>query len=214
MRRIILALALGLCASGVAFADPPTPEPQASPGAIASGLIGDADAEGVFEIVPTEHLVAVRHIRSGLTCRMDPNNGNRLVIFPQAARGEDVACESSSDNHTTIKLYATRFSFRTNIADQVSGSVAAIQQRYPDARPFQIALRASSDGLPPSQTTHFLITEGGVQEYTRVSVAMIRGWVFKLRYTAPAANDAAAQRAALTADRIWAQTLDEIAHPH
>ena len=213
MRQLFCALAFALIAAP-AWAQGTEEEPQASVGSLASGLIGDADAEGVFDIVPAEHQVAVRHTRSGLVCRMDPNGANRLIIFPEAARGEDVACETS-DGNATIKLYATRFSFRTNVADQLAGSATAIQHHFPDARPFQMTLRASADGLPPSQTAHFLVHEAnGPQQYTRVSVAMIHGWVFKLRYTAPAANDAAAQQAALVADRVWAEALSEIAPPH
>lgn len=211
MRQLVCALALAALAASPALADPPAGELNASPGAIATGMIGDADAEGVFEVVPAEHTIAVRHTRSGLVCRMDPNDANRLIIFPQAARGEDVGCETSNARED-IKLYATRFSFATNVNQQIQGASAAIQSHFPGATPYQMALRASSDGLPPSQSAHFIIRgENGAREYTRVSVAMIRGWVIKLRYTAPAATDAAAQQDALMADRVWAEVLSEIA---
>lgn len=211
MRTLFCALALSVFGLGPARADPPQGELNASPSAIASGLIGDADAEGVFEIVPAEHQVAVRHLRSGLVCRMDPNDANRLIIFPQAARGEDVGCETSNARED-IKLYATRFSFATNVNQQIQGASAAIQAHFPGATPYQMALRASSDGLPQSQSAHFIIRgENGARAYTRVSVAMIRGWVIKMRYTAPAASDASAQQDALMADRVWAEVLSEVA---
>ena len=211
MRRLVCALAFVLIARP-AWGQGSEGEPAASIGSLASGLIGEADAEGVFDIVPAEHEIAMRHTRSGLVCRMDPNGANRLIIFPEAARGEDVACETTN-GHATIKLYATRFSFHTTMAEQISGSAAALRQHYPDAQPFQMSSRASMGGLPPNQTAHFLVRESGVQQYTRVSVAMIRGWVFKLRYTAPAASDDAARQAALAADRIWVETLSDIAAP-
>jgi hypothetical protein len=203
MRPLLCALALSVFLACPAKADPP---------ADAARLIGQASADGVFTVVPSEPTVAVRHTRSGLVCRMNPANTNRVIIFPQAARGEDVGCESSSAGEQ-IKLYATRFPFATTVAQQVQGAAAAIQQHYPGARPYQMALRASADGLPPSQSAHFVVRNSdGAQEYTRVSVAIINGWVIKLRYTAPAADDETTQRDALIADRIWASVLGEFAH--
>lgn len=203
MRRLLCALALSMVVSAPAWADPP---------ADAARLIADASADGVFNVVTGEQSVAVRHVRSGLVCRMDPANTNRVIIFPQAARGEDVGCESSNGREQ-IKLYATRFPFTTTVAQQVQGASAAIAQHFPGARPYQMALRASADGLPPSQSAHFVVQgRDGVQEYTRVSVAMINGWVIKLRYTAPAADDETVQRDALVADRVWAGVLGEFAH--
>jgi hypothetical protein len=217
MRGLFCAFAFALIATpALAQQTPissPSPASTPAPSAAATALIAAADAQGVFEALASDNQIAVRHMRSGLTCRMDTGDANRLVVFPQAARGEDVACEASH-GRVSVKLYATRYSFRTTVTEQVAGTVAVIQQRYPDARPFQMTLRGAGEGLPPSQSAHFLITEGGAQEYTRVSIAMIRGWAFKLRYTAPAASDAAAQQAALAADRLWAQTLTEIARPH
>jgi hypothetical protein len=209
MRRLLCALAFVLIAAP-AWAQGTEDEPEASVGSLATGLIGDADAEGVFEIVPAEHEVAVRHIRSGLVCRMDPNSAYRLIIFPEAARGEDVGCELR-DGDAVIKLYATRYSFPTTVAQQVAGATAIILQHYPGARPLQLAQHASANGLPASQSAHFLVRDAaGAQDYTRVSVAMIQGWVIKLRYTAPAADDAAAARVAQIADAVWRQTLSEI----
>ena len=134
MRPLLCALALSLIALAPARADPPEGELNASPGAIADGMIGDADAEGVFEVVPDEHLIAVRHTRSGLVCRMDPAHANRLVIYPQAARGEDVGCESRSDSGEMIKLIATRYSVQATLDDQVRLTESLIRRQFPDAR--------------------------------------------------------------------------------
>jgi hypothetical protein len=203
MRPLLCALALFIFVALPARGDPP---------ADAARLISDASADGVFTVVTGESTVSVRHTRSGLVCRMDPAATNRVIIFPQAARGEDVGCESSNGREQ-IKLYATRFPFTTTVAQQVQGASAAIQQHFPGARPYQMALRASADGLPSSQSAHFVVqSPDGGQDYTRVSVAMINGWVIKLRYTAPAADDEATQRDALVADRVWAAVLGEFAH--
>ena len=88
MRRLFCTLALSLMASPV-FADPPAA--NVSPGAVGRELIARANADGVFELAATDaQTIVLRHSRSGLTCRMHAASANRLLIFPQAARGEDV----------------------------------------------------------------------------------------------------------------------------
>lgn len=212
MRQLLCALALAALSATPAFADEPEGELNASPGAIATGLIGDSNAEGVFEVYPSEHDVVVRHIRSGLICRMPENNANRLIIFPQAARGEDVACETT-DGHETIRLFATRFPFATTLRAQIDGASAVITRQHPDARPFPFSTAIAATGLPESSSAHFIVTNDGVRTYTRVSVAIIGEWVIKMRYTSPAADDTAAREAAQLSGRFWASVLQELPSP-
>lgn len=212
MRQLLCALALAALSAAPVFADEPEAELNASPGAIATGLIGDSNAEGVFEVYPSEHDVVVRHIRSGLICRMPEANANRLIIFPQAARGEDVACETT-DGHETIRLFATRFPFNTTLQAQVDGASAVIARQHPDARAFAASTAIAATGLPESRSAHFIISNNGVRSYTRVSVAVIDGWVIKMRYTAPAADDTAAREAAQLSGRFWAGVLQEMPLP-
>lgn len=209
MRQLLCALALAALSASPARADPPEGELQASPGAIATGLIGDSGADGVFEVYPSEHDVVVRHIRSGLICRMPEDHANRLIVFPQAARGEDVACETS-DGRETIRVFATRFSFPTTLQAQIDGASAAIVRQHPDAHPINLSTAVALTGLPESRSAQFIISNGGVRTYTRVSVAVINGWVFKMRYTAPAADDTAAREAAQLSGRFWAGVLQEL----
>lgn len=210
MRRLVCAIALSLIAAP-ALADPPEGELQASPGAIASGLIGDSAAEGVFEVAPDEHLVAVRHARSGLVCRMAPDNANRLVIFPQAARGEDVACDSS-DGRQTITLYATRFSFATTLDEQAVGAEAAIRQRYPDAQVVPLAANGNSTQAP-HRTLQFLVHRQSdrARMFTSASIAIIGEWVIKSRYTVLAPDDAAIREGQRMAEATFAVTLGDLA---
>ncbi|WP_395645629.1 hypothetical protein [Terricaulis sp.] len=208
MRQHLCALALAALSASPALAQVEE-ELDASVGAIASGLIGDSDAEGVFEVYPAEHDVVVRHIRSGLICRMPETSANRLIIFPEAARGEDVACETS-DGRETIRIFATRFSFATTLRAQIDGAAAVIQRQHPDAQPFTAATAIADSGQPASRTAQFIIAANGARSYTRVSVALVDGWVIKLRYTAPAANDAAAREAAQLSGRYWAGLLDDL----
>jgi hypothetical protein len=209
MRRLMCALALALIASP-AFADPPRGEPRASSGAIGLELIADANAEGVFELLPSEpHTIVLRHARSGLTCRMSADAANRLIVFPQAARGEDVACETTAAGETIV-LFATRFSFATSLDEQIAGVEAAVQRHFPDAQPYAATREIASDTLPPHRSAAFIVTRAGQRTFTSASVAQIGDWVIKLRYTAPAADDAAARRAETTAGRTFAAALAEI----
>lgn len=204
MRRLICALAL----SWIAIA-PASAQDQSA----ARAIIAAAGADGVFEPVGAENVVAVRHARSGLVCRLDPAFTNRIVLYPQAARGEDVSCDSHGAGNVFVTLYATRFGFETTLDEQLAGAADAIRQRYPDARPLPATGDVSEAGVP-AQSTHFLVTRNGVQMYTRASVAQIGQWVIKLRYSAPAPDGAAAAAAEQTATALWRATLQEMVAEH
>jgi hypothetical protein len=205
MRRILCALAL--LVSPPAWAQTP---PEALPDiSAAQAIVHAANAEGVFTPLPGEHRIVVRHTRSGLTCRFEPTWSNRIVIFAEAARGEDVACESSFGQRV-IRLYATRYAFHTTLDEQFSGAVAALQQRSPQARPLQAAAQITT--TPPSQSAHFLIPAPSGQTYSRVSVAMNDDWVIVMRYIAPAPDADAAHRAEQTSSALWASVLGEVAN--
>jgi hypothetical protein len=214
MRWLICALVFSMFASAPALADPPADEPNAAPASIGLDMIAEARADGVFELIPTEHLVGVRHARSGLVCRMDPANTNRLIIFPRAARGEDVACESVGARES-ITFYATRFPVATNLQEQMTVAAAAIRHRYPDAQACaSIADEAASAGLPAYRSVAFMVAGAdGARMYTRATIALLNGWAFKLRYTVLAPDDAAVQRAERSANLIWRAALTEIASP-
>ena len=193
-----------------ALADPPEGELRAAPGSVATGIIEEANADGVFEIVHNGQ-VSVRHIGSGMRCDFS-YEGGRIVIFPTLARGDDVACDSQ-ENGVFVTLYATRYPFASTAEEQASGAAAAIRQRFPDAQPAPITHEISSDTLPPHSTAQFLVLRDGVRHFTSVNVAMAGPWTIKLRYTAPAATDAEIQRAELSANLLFASTLSRIVDP-
>lgn len=140
---------------------------------------------------------------------------NRLVIFPTAARGEDVACESINGG-ITIRLYATRYSFRTTLEEQINGAIAAVRQASPDARDYAPTIAQGFPGLPTTRSADFFITRprDHAQMYSHLSVAMISGWVYVLRYSAPAVDGDAAHQGELAAHALWQSTLGEIANGH
>ncbi|MEQ1489279.1 MAG: hypothetical protein ABL932_01900 [Terricaulis sp.] len=224
MRRLLVSLALAFSASS-AFAQGTEEEPQAAPGSIAIGMIEQVDGDGIFDLVH-DGGVTVRHTRSGLTCHFLRNgDGGRLLIFtPQPdpthpadalaiARGDDVACEMA-EGGTLARYFATRYPFGSTLEEQITGVEAAIRRRSPNAARYPGATtRETDDGLPLRRTTRFIIVQDGVRTYTRASVARIGDWILKLRYSAPAPDDAAAAQADYMADGLFDGALSEIINP-
>jgi hypothetical protein len=201
MRRLLGALAF-LSMASPALADPP-------PGGAALELIASSNAEGVFEALPSERAIVVRHTRSGLTCRLTPGDSNRLLIFPQAARGEDVGCETRNGRESTT-LYATRYSIEAPLDEQIRGVEAAIRQRFPEAEPLGATMAISSDTLPAHRTVQFIIRPDGVRTYTRASVAQVGQWTIKLRYSVVAPDAEAVRQGELAANLAFASALRDI----
>lgn len=207
MRGLLCTLAFALV-SAPAFAQ--EAEPHAASGSLGLELIATSRADGVFSVEPSEpHTIIVRHAGSGLLCRLGADDTNRLVIFPQAARGEDVACETEHQG-VSIRLFATRFSFHTSLDEQAHGAGAVIERLHPGAAPVRQAQAVSDQGLPPHRTVAYMVERQGARLFTSASVAQIGDWVYKLRYTAPAADAAAARAAASAAERTFAVTLHDI----
>lgn len=204
MRRIIFAIALALATPAFAQED----EPRAAPGSIAIGIIENAGAEGVFDIVHNGQ-VSVRHLGSGMICDFDAEGGGRVVIFPGLPRGDNVACDAMNER-AAMTLYATRYPFTTNVQEQLAGAEAAIRQRFSDATPYPNYADIEADGLPEHRTAEYFITRDGVRNYTAASVALVGEWTIKLRYTAVAATDDEARQAELTAGLLFASTLSRM----
>ncbi len=209
MRRLLCALALA--AVNAAHADPIEADTIAAPGAIASGMIAAAGADGLFELFD-DGQVSLRHVSSGMICRFPSgSSGGRIVLFPGLPRGDDVACDVADGRETTT-LYATRLPFETSLDDLIASAETALRQRFPDARAYSAAAEAAADGiLPPIRTAQFMVTRSdGALMYTRVSVALVNGWAIKQRYTSLAPDDAAALQGELTSRAIWRGALGEI----
>jgi hypothetical protein len=220
MRRLLLSLAFALSAAP-AFAQGTEEEPQAAPGSIATGMIEEADAMGIFDIVHNGQ-VSVRHLRSGLRCDFDREGNGRIIIFapPSSAsapnadttipRGDDVACDMT-DGQVHLRFFATRYPFGSTLEEQIAGVEAAILRRDPAAARFPgTVVRDTEDGLPMRRTSRFVLTQNGTRLFTSASVARIGDWILKLRYTAPAADDAAAARADANAALAFDAALREI----
>lgn len=211
MRRILCALAL-LALAPAAWAQDEE-EPLAAPGSIAEGMIENANADGVFELIHNGQ-VSVRHIGSGMRCDFlrDGANG-RIVLFAGLPRGDNVACDSQ-EGDATVTFYATRFPFETTLDEQLRAAEAAIRHVSPDATAYQgQAQEIASDTLPAHRSVQFIVTRNGQRLYTRAAIAQIGAWTIKLRYTAPAPDDESAQRHAESSWFIFAGKLEEMTAP-
>ncbi|MEZ5956556.1 MAG: hypothetical protein R3C27_05005 [Hyphomonadaceae bacterium] len=222
MRRLLLTLALALVAAP-ALAQGTETEPLAAPGSIATGMIENAEADGIFDIVHNGQ-VSVRHLRSGLRCDFDRQGNGRLIVFapppsttgptPETTipRGDDVACDMT-EGQVHLRYFATRYPFGSTLEEQIAGVERVILRRDPAAAPYPgPVVSDSTDGLPIRRTTRFILTQNGTRLFTSASVARIGDWILKLRYTAPAADDTAVAEAdanaALAFDAALRQIID------
>lgn len=207
MRRFIGAFALAIALVAPAHAQDEEEAAGADTAALAAQMIADARAEGVFEAVPNERFVLVRHTASGMVCRLSPATTNRIAIFPQAARGEDVACESLR-NGEVMRLYATRYSFETTLDQQIAGATDAIREHYYSVHPLPEPSAASTEGGPRTATARFAAaTQSGERFYTRVSVAQFGPWTIKMRFTAPMRGERDIERAERRAETVWGYAM-------
>lgn len=209
MRALVCALAFAFAAPAWAQTGA---EPTAAPGSIAYGMIENAEANGVFELVHDGH-VTVRHVGSGLVCHfLRDGAGGRLVLYPGLPRGDNVSCDSH-DGRVYVTLYATRFPFRTTLDEQVEGAETVIRQRFPDAQPLPLSAEFRSDQVPPRRTVQFIVTRDGERTYTSASVAQVGDWIIKLRYSARAPDARAALEAEAVSTRIFDGALAEMVPP-
>jgi hypothetical protein len=210
--RLVSACALALALAATAAAQ--EEEPTAAPGSIAIGIIENANAEGVFDIVHNGQ-VSVRHIRSGLACHFARNGaGARIVLFRGLPRGDDVACDTT-DGRESITLYATRYPQTSSLDEQMAVAEQALRTRFPNATPHAPTLAA--DGVaPPFRSVEYIVARpgDGARMYTRAAVAIISGWSIKLRYTLLAPDDATAAQGERTSLALWRAALaDVMANP-
>ncbi len=209
--RVRLAL-FALCAlAGAALADPPEEELHAAPGSIAYGMIENADAEGVFELVH-DGQVTLRHVGSGLICYfLRDGSGGRLLLFAGLPRGDDVACDSANGTES-VTLYATRHGAPTTVDAQMDNARAELVQRFPNAQPFAVAPLAPEPGAPKQSVERFLIARDGDRLFSSISLGIIGDWTIMLRYSLIAPDDAALERAELVSSALFREALDQVAH--
>lgn len=210
MRLVLIAAACFSAFATGALAQPASPEARQVQ---AQQMIANANAADIFVFEDHPPAVAIRHPRSGLLCRFGAGaTAQEVSIVPSTSfgipHGDDVAC-SNRMQMGTFTIYATRRSDVPDADHALAEAVNAIQTMNPGAQPVTLhnTDTATLDGRPlpeGSRTAAFTIAANGQQLFTRVSVYMRDGWVYKLRFTSPT------QRANILADMAWAGTLTDL----
>jgi hypothetical protein len=166
----------------------------------AEALIRESGAEGVFapEESPAAGLVSVRHVASGLRCRLNPANRMNLTVYPRtvsgAAHGEDVSC-TGVNLLDTRTYYATRYPTPQTLDAMIAFAAEQVRTHTPSAEPmatpplegsYPAAVQAL---IPESRSQQFVVREGERAYMTRVSVAIVDGWVIKQRWSGALGTD-------------------------
>lgn len=209
--RILIAAAVGLALASVASAQtaPPDPSPAALD-AYAASLLTTGHAEGVFAREASERVVALRHTASGLRCLFGLGSEGAVSVFPTEplgiAHGDDVGCDANT-GFGKLTLYATRYPHARAAAQAVANATEELRHFHPDARSAHVDAPTLpiNRPVPPSSLQYFTYRLGGQEMLTRISIAEIDGWEYKMRFTTdtPRANP--------IAEMTWLATLADIA---
>lgn len=198
LRSLIVGIAIAITTPALAQA------PEQDSTAAARAIIQAAGLSDVFAPVEDES-VSVRHAASGLVCRFYGET-RRVAVFPNLPRGEDVACVDDTDTRYTT-LYATRYAPPPTPEEALAIAVAAIRQRFADARPTPQTVDMQPDSLPRSRSAHFLVTINGERWITSAHVARVGDWTVKLRYSARCMEDREIMRHQLEAGALFTLAL-------
>jgi hypothetical protein len=174
-------------------------QPAGVPAAPAAG--GDSKAEGaaliaasngadLFENVTDSKVVALRHRPSGFVCNFDPGEAeNRVQIFANATRGNDVGC-TSREADAVVSYFITKLPAELSLDQLMRVCLADIRRVHPDVAPFEgpaVSLNMKPGAAPTVEhlTGRFTYVDHGEKAYSRVSVAIVRGWMVEQRVTVP-----------------------------
>lgn len=174
--------------------------------AAARAIIERAELTDVFEAVEGD-TITTRHPASGLTCNFYPGDRRaEVAIFAGLPRGEDVACVRDVENQSTT-LYATRYPSPMTPRQALADAVAAIQHRFPDARPSPPSLTMTTEGMPQTHVANYFINVRGERWVTMALVAQSGAWMYKLRFSAQARDEQELMRAELEANAMFAAAM-------
>ncbi len=193
---LLAAAVLGLSPSTgqtQAAVESPSSQDLATASAEADRLIAGTGAADLFENVSSDGMAKVRHKASGLVCSYLPGaENNALALFPSdLPRGDDVGCNADI-GPAFITYYATRYGPGYSATDSINDAVAAIRNRFPDARPHQ-GMTASiqpPDGVTETGFAGLLIGPANQPRYTMARTAKVGEWIFKQRVTGDGGEDA------------------------
>jgi len=214
MRLFLIAASCATAlASSVYAQEPPPATTLEQRQAQATEMISAASAGEFFVHEDHGPAVTVRHGRSGLLCRFIYGApGQEVIMVPSVslgiAHGDDVAC-SSRNELGVITMYATRRSDVASSDEALAGAVGALRRAQPSARPVNVPPPGADEVPLPdgSRTATFMFTMDGREHFTRVSVYVRDGWVYKMRFSSPF------QEANSLADASWTAALNDLPAP-
>lgn len=198
-----------LVAAALAFATPALA--QDTPGEnfnLAQAMIDRASVDDLFDPVNNDAFISVRHVASGMVCNFSRTDTRAdLAVFNSGIpRGDDVGCVSDSEGQATT-LYATRYTPARTAEDALAEAIAAIRYRFRDAQPTPTLLDVQTEGQPPLHVAHFFIDREGERWITSALVVQSGPWIYKLRYTARAVEEADIMRHQLESSAILTLVL-------
>lgn len=202
-RSFITPLALALLAAPLAYAQ------STEPGIAGSELIAAANADGVFELLPSEQLVVVRHTGSGMICTFDPSYGSRLFVAAEGQRGDSVSCDTE-DSAGHFTLSATRLTEARPIDESMSEAMDGIGGWARELRPLSSEANAAPGTLPENRSTSFVFAGPEGDTYGRAGVAITEGWLISLFYSAPAATAEDQVIASQRSHMLWTSALAQL----
>lgn len=188
---------------------PASAEDLATASAEADRLIAGTGAAALFENVSSDGMAKVRHKASGLVCSYLPGaENNSLTLFPSSLpRGDDVGCNADF-GPAFITYYATRYGPGYSATDSMNDAVAAIRNRFPDARPHEglTATVEPPEGVTETAFAGLLIGPADQSRYTMARTAKVGEWIFKQRVTGEGGEDAIMANQIITAV-FWGDVL-------
>ena len=183
----LLTAPLALAQEATLPSERATPEQVEAARAEADRIIAAAGAGDLFANITGNSFPTVRHRTSGLICHFRGSpEVDRILIFPNSPRGDDVGCTTRDANiWVETTYYATRYTPMPTEAAILDDAMAAIRNRFPSARPFEGELSsASTDGVTPVSAALVVETNMGTL-FTMATVEHQDGWSFKARTTGP-----------------------------
>ena len=177
-------------------------------------IIAASHARNAFTNDTTRGLPAARHKDSGLRCVFEKAAaGNEIVLIGSIDGGGGVGCLSRPAGFRQ-SLEAVRLGRNQTLDSVFEGSVRNITWER-DARPHdpstmtvRVEPGVGAKAPPKPRTAGYLVRKPEGEVYSRVSVAIVGGWVIRQSFEAPADR---AEEAALLADVVMSTTLIDLA---
>jgi hypothetical protein len=134
----------------------------------------------------------VRHRGSGLKCGFGPGpegwDKDSLAVFSSGLpRGADVGCIIYFQGFV-VSLDVSRQNRTPTLDAMTAYYVKSVLAQHPHATPYvgpYVEPSGMKAGFPAFQSVRFSFDEAGGRQFSRLSVAIVKGWVIEERVTGP-----------------------------